>query len=78
MVKNTFGGNKHKGFARKLINAKSNNKLRVSEDAEEVYAIATKMLALQRLCCHTGPPTGTPCEPCRFYNSVCHTMHNDH
>ena len=52
MVKNTFGGNKHKGFARKLINAKSNNKLRVSEDAEEVYAIATKMLGNNMLHCH--------------------------
>jgi len=44
MVKNTAGGNRHKKFARKHTTAKSNNKLRVSDDEGEVYAIVTKML----------------------------------
>ena len=44
MVKNTSGGSGHKKFARKhTIGAKS-NKLRISEDEGEIYAIVTKML----------------------------------
>lgn len=44
MVKNKFGGNKHKGFARKYTNAKPDNKLRLSQDEYELYGIAIKML----------------------------------
>lgn len=44
MVKNTFGGNKHKGQARKFVNAKPNNKLRVAEYDGEIYAVVLKLL----------------------------------
>jgi translation initiation factor 1A len=44
MVKNKFGGNKHKSFARKFANAKPDNKLRLSEDENELYAVALRML----------------------------------
>ena len=44
MVKNTHGGSGHKKFASKHFNAPKNNKLRVSEDEGECYAIVTKML----------------------------------
>lgn len=44
MVKNTKGGSGHKKFARKHVSSKSGNRLRVSEDEGEIYAIATKML----------------------------------
>ena len=44
MVKNTTGGSKHKGQARKLVNAPVSNKIRFSEDDDECYAIVTKML----------------------------------
>lgn len=45
MVKNTTGGNKHKGQARKFTsNFKQTNKLRVIEEEGEVYAQVTKML----------------------------------
>lgn len=43
MVKNTCGGNKSKGFARKNL-IKGGNSLRISEDVAEVYAQVTKML----------------------------------
>jgi initiation factor 1A len=44
MVKNTFGGNKSKGFARKHNNGgNKNNILRVSQAEGEIYAIVTKM-----------------------------------
>jgi initiation factor 1A len=44
MVKNTAGGNKSKGFARKHNNGgNKNNILRVSQDEGEIYAIVTKM-----------------------------------
>ena len=45
MVKNTHGGSGHKKFGRKFTTggAKS-NKLRISEDEGEIYAIVTKML----------------------------------
>lgn len=44
MVKNTIGGNKHKGQARKFVNAKPSTKLRLSEDEDEKYACVTQML----------------------------------
>lgn len=45
MVKNTFGGNKHKGQARKLVNNfKQTTRLRVVEEEGELYAQVTKML----------------------------------
>jgi len=44
MVKNTSGGSKHKGMARKLVNAPVSNKIRYSEDEDECYAKVTKML----------------------------------
>ena len=44
MVKNTTGGSKHKGQARKLVNAPVSNKIRFSEDEDECYAIVAKML----------------------------------
>lgn len=43
MVKNQFGGNKHKSQGRKFVNAKQSNRLRVSEVEGEVYAVVTKM-----------------------------------
>jgi initiation factor 1A len=51
MVKNTFGGNKSKGFARKDMNQKS-NKTRIAVHEGELYAIATKMLGNNMLHCH--------------------------
>lgn len=42
MVKNTIGGSKTKGMARKNLASKSNNKLRFSQDVLELYAVATK------------------------------------
>jgi translation initiation factor 1A len=46
MGKNIHGGSSHKKFARKFAapSAAKNNRLRISEDPAEVYAIATKML----------------------------------
>lgn len=44
MVKNTHGGSGHKKFARKHTGGAKSNKLRVSEDEGEMYAIVTKML----------------------------------
>ncbi len=44
MVKNTQGGSSHKKFARKNTIGPKSNKLRVSEDDGEVYAIVHKML----------------------------------
>jgi len=44
MVKNTFGGNKHKSQARKFTNVKSSNKLRIAEEEGEIYAVVTNML----------------------------------
>ena len=53
MVKNTHGGAGHKKFARKhnASGAKS-NKLRISEDEGEIYAIVTKMLGNGMFHCH--------------------------
>jgi initiation factor 1A len=44
MVKNTFGGNKHKSQARKFTNVKSSNKLRIAEEEGEIYSVVTNML----------------------------------
>jgi initiation factor 1A len=46
MVKNTTGGNKHKGQARKFVTSsnKQTNKLRIGEEEGEVYAQVIKML----------------------------------
>jgi initiation factor 1A len=44
MVKNTTGGSGHKSQARKLVSGKSNNIVRVSQEAGEKYAIVTKIL----------------------------------
>ena len=44
MVKNTFGGNKHKGQARKLVTNKQSSRLRIAEEEGEIYAQVTKML----------------------------------
>lgn len=53
MVKNTHGGSSHKKFARKHNSgAKNNNKLRISEDEGEIYAIVTKMLGNDMFHCH--------------------------
>lgn len=53
MVKNTNGGSGHKKFGRKFTtSAAKNNRLRVSEDEGEVYAIVTKMLGNNMFHCH--------------------------
>ena len=44
MVKNTTGGNKSKGFARKNVNAsKQSSKLRVADEEGEIYAVVVKL-----------------------------------
>ena len=44
MVKNTTGGSRHKGLARKLVNAPVNNTIRLPQDQCECYAKVVKML----------------------------------
>jgi translation initiation factor IF-1 len=44
MVKNTTGGSKAKGQARKFTTAKASNTLRISQDDSEVYAQVIKVL----------------------------------
>ena len=44
MVKNSTGGGKAKGFARKNLLPSHNHKLRVSQDHNEIYAVVSKML----------------------------------
>lgn len=44
MVKNTTGGSRHKGLARKLVNAPVNNTIRLPQDQCECYARVVKML----------------------------------
>ena len=44
MVKNTTGGSKTKGQARKFVTAKPSNALRLSQDEYESYAQVIKML----------------------------------
>ena len=52
MVKNTHGGSGHKKFGRKFTTSKSSNRLRVSEDEGEIYAIVTKMLGNNMFHCY--------------------------
>ena len=44
MVKNTTGGNANKKQGRKFMTSKAGNKLRISEDDGELYAVVTKNL----------------------------------
>jgi len=52
MVKNTHGGSGHKKFARKHTGGAKSNKLRISEDEGEIYAIVTKVLGNGMFHCH--------------------------
>jgi len=53
MVKNTHGGNRHKGFARKhAASGSETSRLRTSIDDAELYAIVTKMLGNGMFHCH--------------------------
>ena len=56
MVKNTHGGSGHKKFGRKFTVGAKSNKLRISEDECEVYAIVTKLLGnnMFHCCCIDG------------------------
>lgn len=56
MVKNTTGGSKTKGQARKFVNAKASNTLRISEDDSEVYAQVIKLLGGSM--CHVNDAEG--------------------
>jgi len=56
MVKNTAGGNKAKGYARKNF-AKKESPLRISEDELEVYAQVSKVLGGSN--CHVTTLEGT-------------------
>jgi initiation factor 1A len=53
MVKNTFGGSSHKKFARKHFSGVKNNKLRISEDEGEIYAVVTKTLGNGMFHCYS-------------------------
>ncbi len=44
MVKNSTGGNKSKGMARKLVQAPTNHSLRPSACSDEIYGVVSKML----------------------------------
>lgn len=54
MGKNTHGGAGHKKFARKhnSSGSSSNSHIRTSQDPNEIYAIATKMLGNNMFHCH--------------------------
>ena len=54
MGKNTHGGAGHKKFARKHTSSSSssNSYIRTSQDPNEIYAIATKMLGNNMFHCH--------------------------
>lgn len=52
MGKNLHGGAGHKKFARKHASGSKSNKLRVSQDEGELYAIVTKMLGNNMFHCH--------------------------
>lgn len=56
MVKNTIGGSKTKGQARKFVNSKSSNSLRVSTNEFEVYAQVANMLGGSM--CHVNDTSG--------------------
>jgi translation initiation factor IF-1 len=58
MVKNTTGGNKNKGQARKFTQSSSSGqRLRVSQDPDEIYAQVTKCLGNGM--CHVVSLSGT-------------------
>jgi initiation factor 1A len=57
MVKNTTGGNKHKGQARKFANPRPSNKLRIVEEEGEIYGQVTKLLGNGM--CHIHTLDGT-------------------
>jgi initiation factor 1A len=57
MVKNTTGGNKHKGQARKFVNVRPSHKLRISEEEGEIYGQVTKLLGNGM--CHINTLDGT-------------------
>jgi|TARA_B100001063_G_scaffold245791_1_gene282530 hypothetical protein len=44
MVKNKSGGSGHKKMGRKFVNAPKSNRLRLSQDDDEIYACVTKLL----------------------------------
>ena len=56
MVKNTTGGSKTKGQARKFVSAKASNTLRISQDESEVYAQVIKVLGGSM--CHVNDSEG--------------------
>lgn len=56
MVKNTTGGSKTKGQARKFITAKASNSLRLSQDESEIYAQVIKVLGGSM--CHVNDVDG--------------------
>jgi initiation factor 1A len=56
MVKNTTGGSKTKGQARKFANVKASNTLRISNDESEVYAQVIKLLGGSM--CHVNDAEG--------------------
>ena len=56
MVKNTTGGSKTKGQARKFVNSKASNTLRISDDESEVYAQVIKILGGSM--CHVNDAEG--------------------
>jgi translation initiation factor IF-1 len=56
MVKNTTGGSKTKGQARKFVNSKPSNSLRTSTNELEVYAQVIKLLGGSM--CHINDNTG--------------------
>jgi translation initiation factor IF-1 len=56
MVKNTTGGSKTKGQARKFVSSKSSNSLRISTNELEVYAQVIKLLGGSM--CHINDNTG--------------------
>ena len=53
MVKNTQGGSSHKSMARKQVGAGRFDKLRLSQDRFECYAVVTKLLGngMCHVCC---------------------------
>jgi initiation factor 1A len=56
MVKNISGGSNHKKFGRKHTISTKTNRLRISEDIGELYAIVSKMLGngMFHCCCLDG------------------------
>lgn len=56
MVRNTAGGSKTKGQARKFVTAKTSNTLRISQEASEIYAQVIKVLGGSM--CHVNDVDG--------------------